>query len=74
MYINRDERVSTWAAEDYILNECYIYDRKRLTGSMVSQLVDHYFDNVNDEEFVNVEEFTDWIHDLTDEEIEKITK
>lgn len=74
MYIKNDESLR-WCDEDYIARNMYESDNKRINKSDLQKFIDYYFLNVEPcEEFVEVDAFTDWLHELSDEEIAEIVE
>ena len=72
MYIKNDESLR-WCDEDYIASNMYSEDLKCINKSDLQIFVDYYFTNIElCEEFVEVNAFTDWLHELSDEEIKEI--
>lgn len=72
MLISRQEQI-TWHTSDYIYEECYSYDRQRISKGDIEKLVDYYFKFVNSfDEYISIDEYTDWIHELEDEDITMI--
>jgi len=68
MYIRRNESLR-WCDEDYIYSNMYSEDQKEIKKNELQLFVDYYFNCVDDlADFVEVNEFTDWLHELTEEE------
>lgn len=73
LHLNRYENLR-WSDEDYIYENMYTYDQKRVEKHQIESLVCYFFDEIleESENYVSIDEFTDWLHELTDEEISKI--
>lgn len=71
MYLKNDEHI-TYAIEDYIMASMYSYDSARIQKWQIEKLINFYFANFEISEFLDIDEFTDWVHELEDEEIKEI--
>lgn len=72
MHIGRNDFLR-WCDEDYIYKNMYNEDKEEIEKNELQKFVDYYFDYVEDlTDYVEINAFTDWLHELTEEEITNI--
>ena len=74
MFIGRNACL-TWCDEDYIYSNMYKGDQEQIERHFLQYFVNYYFTFIDDlADFVEVNKFTDWLHELSDCEIKSIIR
>ncbi len=72
MHIGRNDFLR-WCDQDYIYKNMYNEDKEEIEKNELQKFVDYYFDYIEDlTDYVEINSFTDWLHELTEEEIKEI--